>query len=405
MVQGACSAAGSPGRLLILARDPSVLAAAHGAARRLGRSAIVLQSPDEAIRHIQEAPEGSAGFQLICEPAAAEAAWARLLATTAEPANRSALLIVTGAAAQGPRLPLGLRSLPADPARLTAALAMGVCGHTGQALPRCAGVALGAALRRGEMAVHYQPVVRIADRRLVMVEALVRWQMQHPPISPQHFVALAEAAGLAEALAVAVVSRATEEVGAMRRRPRFGVAVNMPLEVVLRPHLPEHLRRAVASSRLRPADIAIELTETTPVRDRTALRRGLQRLRAAGHPVLLDDVLQDDPRTALFDLPFTGIKLDRSLVEALPHRARAREQVRRLAQGARRRAQRVVGEGVAEPHLLRLLRDLGVGFAQGYTIGRPVPAAAMPGWFASWRAGRGASHGRGPRSHGAAAVA
>jgi EAL domain-containing protein (putative c-di-GMP-specific phosphodiesterase class I) len=247
-------------------------------------------------------------------------------------------------------------------------------------------VPLRSALARGEIALHYQPIVRAGDGQPAMVEALLR-----RPAPAERIAALAEAEGLAEALALAVVARAAAEVAPIRHLlPRLALTVNLPLGVLQRPQLPERLRRALHGTGLRPGSVAIELTETTPVRDRTELRRGLSRLREAGHPVLLDDVLSGDPRTALLDLPFTGFKLDRSLVEALPRQARARGEVRRLVAAAARRGQCVIAEGVGAAAELALLRATGVGLVQGFLIGRPMPAEALAGWSGAWRATRGA---------------
>jgi len=371
----------SAAHLLILARDPRVIAAARGAGDRLGRATALVRSVQEALSLLRSRDSGP--FHLICEPEAAGLAWPHLLAVAAEWGNRSALVIVS---AQPGVLPPGLMPLPPDAVRLTAAL--GVAGASQPPPPRDTRRALRAVLTRGDITVHYQPVVRIADRRPMMVEALVRWQAQLPPIAPEHFVALAEGAGLGKPLALAVASRAVAEISAVRRHLRLGLSINLSLGVLLQPDLLAWLRRAMGRSGLRPGDIALELTETTPVRDRAALYRALSRLRAAGHPVLLDDMLANDPRIALMDLPFTGIKLDRSLVESLPDKARSRLEVRRLARGAAARGQRIIAEGVADARSLPLLRSLGVSFAQGYLISRPMPAAALPAWSTSWRAGR-----------------
>jgi EAL domain-containing protein (putative c-di-GMP-specific phosphodiesterase class I) len=131
--------------------------------------------------------------------------------------------------------------------------------------------------------------------------------------------------------------------------------------------------------------MALELTETTPALDRPALRRALLRLRGAGHRVLLDDVALGDGREALHALPFSGLKLDRSLVEALPRQGHVRREVHCLVRRAEARGQVVIAEGVSGRRLWSAVQALGVGFAQGFGVGRPLPAAALPSWAASWR--------------------
>ncbi|RYJ02720.1 MAG: EAL domain-containing protein [Acetobacteraceae bacterium] len=250
---------------------------------------------------------------------------------------------------------------------------------------RADAAALAAGLTNGEVSVHYQPVVRLADRQPVMVEALARWHRPPVAVPPDRFVPLAESTGLARALSVLVASRAAAEVAPLWQTLRLRVSVNLPLGQLLAPDLVAWLQRAARAGGLRPGQLALELTETTTVRDRSALRRALLRLRAGGFRVLLDDFILHDERDWLLGLPFGAIKLDRSLVERLPAEAQARRQVRRLVRRANAAGQKVIAEGVSDRRLWAVVRDLGVHHAQGYLIGRPVPAAGLTAWCRDWR--------------------
>lgn len=260
-------------------------------------------------------------------------------------------------------------------------------GSSGR-LPPDAADALRLALGRGDILVSYQPVVCLVDRRPLLLEALARWSHRRRLIDPGAFVPLAEEAGLAEALAAAVAGRVAHEAAAEWARLSLGVSLNLPLEVVLRRALPTGLRRAFARSGLRSTRLSIELTETARAYDPATLRRALLRLRRAGHRVLLDDVLLNDPRQRLFGLPFAGLKLDRSVTETLPHRFAARLAVRRLVATAHARGQQVIAEGVATARLWAAARALGIDAAQGFLVGRPIPAAALGAWRDGWRRGR-----------------
>ncbi|WP_431269838.1 EAL domain-containing protein [Dankookia sp. P2] len=248
--------------------------------------------------------------------------------------------------------------------------------------------ALRAGLARGEIGVHYQPVVRLADRRPVMVEALARWNGPGSPVSPDTFVPLAERNGLGRCLSVSVAGTAAADMGRHWPRLRLGVSINLPLAQLLQPDLQSWLRRALGRRGLGPRQVALELTETTPVLDLAELHRALLRLRRAGYRVLLDDVALGDGRTRLHRLPFSGLKLDRSMVERLPFEAHGRQEVRRLVQAAEARGQAVIAEGVSDGRIWAALCDLGVHYAQGFAVSRPLPAAALPGWWAGWRGGR-----------------
>jgi EAL domain-containing protein (putative c-di-GMP-specific phosphodiesterase class I) len=243
-------------------------------------------------------------------------------------------------------------------------------------------------LARGEIGVHYQPVVRLADRRPVMVEALARWHRAEAPVSPAAFVPLAESAGLVRELSIIVASAAVADMARHWPRLRLGVTINLPLALLLQPDLPSWLGRAMRHRGLGPAQVALELTETTPVLDLTQLHQVLLRLRRTGFRVLLDDVSFGDGRTRLHRLPFSGLKLDRSLVEQLPTDAHVRQQTRRLVRRAEARGQTVIAEGVSDRRIWDALRGLGVHFAQGFAVGRPLPIGALPGWWSGWRGGR-----------------
>ena len=247
----------------------------------------------------------------------------------------------------------------------------------------------GEALRRGmaggEISVRYQPVVRLADRRPVLVEALARWQSDGRPVAPAEFVPVAEAAGLIEDLLALVTRTAIAELGPLWPRLRVGVTINLPLTLLLRPALPAWLDRTLVHSSLTAGHVMLELTESQVVHDLGALRRALGRLRAAGYRVLLDDIAPDDGRDRLHALPFAGLKLDRSVVARLPRSAVTRQVVRRLVIATRRRGQMLIAEGVSEPAQWAALRALGVHGAQGFAVGPPVPAGQLAGWASGWR--------------------
>lgn len=253
------------------------------------------------------------------------------------------------------------------------------------------GRALAAGIRNGEVVVHYQPVVRLSDRRPVMVEALARWHRVPNPVPPDRFVPLAESTGLVRALSMRVAHQAAAEVAPLWQRLRLRVSVNLPLGQLLAPDLPGWLHQVLRSGGLRPGQLALELTETTEVRDRSTLRRALLRIRRAGHRVMLDDLILRDDRAWLLGLPFGAFKLDRSLVERLPDEAQARREVRRLVRLAEAAGQLVIAEGVSDARIWAAVRRLGVHHAQGYLISRPMPAADLHGWWNGWRSGRPAA--------------
>ncbi len=368
-----------PERVLVLASDPAVIMAASAAiGDRQGATSTFTRTGREALARL--AGPGLGPHHLVADPSAAGASWPHLLATLADPSARTSLVVVS---AQHASLPKEMAALPAEPGRLAEAMSNDRPAPT--ALPLAVAAELAAGLTRGEIVVRYQPVVRMRDRRPVMVEALARWHRQSAAVSPDAFMPLAERSGLARALSIVVASRAGIELGRLRQQLDIGVSINLPLALLLQPDLVSWLHQALRHSGLRPAQISLELTETTEVRDVSTLRCAVLRLRAAGYGVLLDDLVLNDERERFFHLPFAGFKLDRSMVMSLPDDARARNAVRRLVRNAHARNQLVIAEGVSDLRLWSVTKGLGVDHAQGFIVGRPLPAEALSAWWASWR--------------------
>jgi EAL domain-containing protein (putative c-di-GMP-specific phosphodiesterase class I) len=194
-----------------------------------------------------------------------------------------------------------------------------------------------------------------------------------------------EQMGLSRPLAAAVTRIAARDLSRLPGHMPIPVSVNLPAPELDKRDVVVWLGQQLQRSRFPRHRLMVELTETAPVRDLSRMARTLRRLKAAGHGVLLDDYLLDDPRQRLLRLDFAGIKLDRSLVQRLPKSARARNQVHAMAE----RGLVMTAEGVSSPALLRTLPILGVQRAQGFLMGRPLPVAALPAWNRRWRGAQG----------------
>ena len=231
---------------------------------------------------------------------------------------------------------------------------------------------LRAALTGRVLLLRYQPIIRLRNGHTAALEGLVRWPRQEALLQAGAFVPLVEKLGLALDLTHAVLERVAHD-WQRTPSPKGGLAVNMPLSVLLLPETPallaDTLRRHGAGRR----PLLLELTETEAIRDLSRLRRVMLRLKRLGIPVLLDDVTLGDHRWRLAGLPFAGLKLDRSLVEALPAQMRARHFLRRILSDSHAKGRYVIAEGVSNSLLRRTTRGLGVDFAQGYLLGQPEP--------------------------------
>ncbi len=246
---------------------------------------------------------------------------------------------------------------------------------------------LRAALKGAMIETRYQPIVRIADRRPVGLEALAR--LNHPErgtLLPDRFVPQIENAGLATELTSLVSARAFADLaGPFLAQRGLRMSVNFPLDVLLQPAALDRLEEQRSAAGLAADRIVIELTESRPVDDIPTLRRSLDRLRGLGYGAAIDDVGPAVPRLApLLDLPFTSLKLDKELVQKVGESAEIRAFLATTIVQAKAHGLTVVAEGVETDAIWDLMRDLGADEVQGFLAARPLPVAAVPVWWDSW---------------------
>lgn len=234
------------------------------------------------------------------------------------------------------------------------------------------------ALERGELRVHYQPVVRLADRRRTGFEALVRWE--HPErglLLPEEFLDVAEECGLVTAVDAAVLE---EVLGFLARHPEGRVSVNTSARRLDGTFAPA-VAHGLARHGLPPQRLAVELLETSLVPGDAVTERELHDLADLGVEVLLDDF--GTGYSALSDLrrlPVGGLKLDRSFVGDLPADAtsdRIAAAVVGLAVGFGLSS---TCEGVETAAQAAHLAAQGWRSAQGSLFGAPAPEEH---WFPS----------------------
>lgn len=235
-------------------------------------------------------------------------------------------------------------------------------------------VALRQALRHDELVLHYQPVVRAADRHVVGYEALLRWDRPgHGLVGPDDFIPVAERTSLVCDLDRWVLRTATQQLARWRSEGRADaattVAVNISGRHLVDPALVADVEEALTAAALRPGALVLELTETVLVSHPLATTH-LERLRALGVAVSIDDFGTGYTSISqLQDLHADTLKIDKSLVWATS--PGAAELVRLVVHAAHAFGLSVVAEGVEDEEQLRQLRQAGCDEVQGYLLGRP----------------------------------
>ena len=237
-------------------------------------------------------------------------------------------------------------------------------------------IALDAALARGQLAVHYQPIVDAVTLDTIAMEALARWC--HPvrgDIVPDIFIPLAEEAGLISRLGAFVLEAACRDALAWPSSVKVSVNVS-PIQVT-RSDLVAAVQQALAKTGLPPQRLQIEITESVLLGDNDHNLAVLQELRDAGVTIVLDDFGKGFSSLGYLNrFPLDKIKIDRSFVERLGVDAGSAAIVAAVTSIAHAFEAVTTAEGVETEEQYRLLRATAVAEMQGYLFGAPQPAHA-----------------------------
>ena len=248
--------------------------------------------------------------------------------------------------------------------------AMDVAAQARQALE----IDLRQALERGELELHYQPVVDVDDEAITSFEALIRWR--HPElgiVAPAEFIPLAEETRLIVPLGAWVLREACR--AAMSWPAPIGVAVNISAIQVEDPGLLASVMGAIAASGLPPSRLELEITETVLMHESAAVLAALHALRDFGVRVALDDFGAGySSLNYLRQFPLDAVKVDRSYVAGLDDPTTAAIFGAVIGLG-RQLGMSVTVEGVETAEQLAAARLAGCTAVQGFLFSRPVPAA------------------------------
>jgi PAS domain S-box-containing protein len=239
------------------------------------------------------------------------------------------------------------------------------------------------AIETGGLSVAYQPIVDLATRRTVGVEALARWY--HPTrgeIPPTQFIPLAEAADLIVPLGRWVLRAACRTIQDGRASPEgpddLHVSVNISPRQLLHESIVADVSAALADSGLEPASLTLEITEGVLVEKTGPSLAALEGLKALGVRIAIDDFGTGySSLSYLSRLPIDVLKIDRSFVADIGTSRQAAALVRSIVKIGQALNLETVAEGVeTEEQLDRLLR-LGTKLGQGYLFARPLTADAL----------------------------
>jgi EAL domain-containing protein (putative c-di-GMP-specific phosphodiesterase class I)/CHASE2 domain-containing sensor protein len=236
------------------------------------------------------------------------------------------------------------------------------------------------ALKNHSMAVFYQPKLNLVTRRIDAVEALVRWN--HPErglLPPDCFIPLFEERGRLDDLTLAVIAQALADAQSWAERgPQIGVAVNISAALLASQSFEARALALVVGSGLDAGQVTFEVTESAHFEDTDLAIAALERFRAAGIRISMDDYgTGQSALNYLKILPLSELKIDRMFVAQAHVDKGDAMLVRSTVQLAHELGLKVVAEGIEEAACLEFLAQIGCDYAQGYFVGRPLAADAL----------------------------
>jgi diguanylate cyclase (GGDEF)-like protein len=243
---------------------------------------------------------------------------------------------------------------------------------------------LRAAIETDQLVLYYQPKVRISDRRVDAVEALVRWQ--HPTkglLQPDQFIPLAEQTDLIDRLTEWVIRRALSDI------KKFGpglqgltVAINVSARNLGSTDFASKIVEALDDADVAPYRLFIEVTETALMTDQVRAAAVLGELDRTGVRLSIDDFGTGQTSLGyLSTLPIHELKIDRSFItDMLDHNGHAAI-VHSIVDLGHNLGFSVVAEGVETRTIMEELASAGCDLAQGFLFTRPIPIEALVTWL------------------------
>ena len=237
------------------------------------------------------------------------------------------------------------------------------------------------ALERGELALHYQPVVELASGRVATVEALLRWE--HPArgsVTPAAFVPVAEETGLIVPLGRWVLTEACRQLRQWQLCAPGGHAPTMSVNVssrqLLDPAVLDDVAAVLAETQLAPNCLTLEITESVIMQDTAVTLRKLHALKALGVRLAIDDFGTGySSLSYLQRFPVDILKIDKAFVNGVSRANSDAALARTIIALASMLELRTVAEGVEHADQRTQLVALGCALGQGYLFAKPLTAA------------------------------
>ncbi len=235
------------------------------------------------------------------------------------------------------------------------------------------------ALHKKQFHLVYQPIVELCTGNLTGFEALLRWDHpEHGDISPVEFIPIAEDTGLILDIGQWVFEEAARQAVDWNRglspNQLLRVNVNVSKRQLLDPSFIEMIKTCRDEVGLRPAELQLEITESTIADDRSNVAALLHEIRELGFRIAIDDFGTGvSSLSALHEFPIDVLKIDQAFIRVLSLDRSLVAIVASIANLAQNLGIDTVAEGVETAEIVGVLQSIGCTWGQGYFFSKPLP--------------------------------
>ncbi|MFN2501727.1 MAG: putative bifunctional diguanylate cyclase/phosphodiesterase [Pyrinomonadaceae bacterium] len=233
------------------------------------------------------------------------------------------------------------------------------------------------AIDRGELSMHYQPLISLQDGGLLGFEALLRWHhSEFGNIPPNKFIPIAEESGLILPMTIWILQHTACQLANWQKispaHKDLIVSVNISGKHLSNDDLIDDVENALAVSKISPATLKLEITESAAMENAEHTINVLNRLKQLDVQLSIDDFGTGySSLSYLHRLPFDTLKIDRSFVYSVGESGENSEILQTIVSLAKSLKKKVIAEGIETEAQLSLLQNLGCDYGQGYLLARP----------------------------------
>ncbi|WP_161568350.1 bifunctional diguanylate cyclase/phosphodiesterase [Anaerobacillus alkaliphilus] len=238
------------------------------------------------------------------------------------------------------------------------------------------------ALERDELQIHYQPIVELTEKKMVGLEALLRWE--HPTlgfISPYDFIPIAEESGLIVPIGEWVIKSVCQQIIAWEKETsnKYSVSVNLSIRQFYQSNLVQVISESIKETGIDPSQLTLEITEsmTMDVNKATII---LFDFKSLGVNISMDDFGTGySSLSHLQVFPIDFLKIDQSFIREINTKSEKRTGIiaATILAMAQNLGLKVIAEGVETKEQLQFLEEHGCNYAQGYYFSKPQPVEML----------------------------